>query len=310
MKKIYISILLISNIVFSQENFDKKIYLDSTFVETTSVDYKYFRIIENYFKTKEKYIIKDYFKSGILQMNGLYIDKEGLVKDGEFSYFHENGNKKSKVSYAKNKIIGKYESWYIDGKPKEIGFHTDISEKEVKYTLTDFWDKNNNKTVIDGNGNIEFEDENEKASGKLVNGQKDGTWRGSLKVFKIDFIESYDLGKFINGKSTDLNGQTYNYETVELLPQPKKGIKDFYKFVGKKFKVPNVKDLAGRLILKFVVEKDGSINDIIVVKSIGYGADEEGIRVLKSYSNWIPGKIRGLNVRCTYQIPISIQAPN
>ncbi len=308
MKKICIGILLISNIVFSQENLDKKIYLDSTFVETTSDNYKYFRIVESYFKTKDKYIVKDYYKSGIVQMTGVYIDNEGLIKDGEFSYFYENGNKKSNVMYAKNKVIGKYETWYIDGKPKEIGYHTVISEKEVKYTMTDFWDKNNNQTVINGNGNFEDEIEIEKAKGKFVNGQKDGTWTGYSKNFKIDYTESYVLGKLINGKSTDINGQTYNYDVVELKPEPKKGINDFYKFVGKKFIVPEIKGLTGKLILKFVIEKDGSISDITVVKSIGYGADEEGIRVLKKYSNWNPGKVRGINVRCTYQLPISIKS--
>lgn len=240
-------------------------------------------------------------------MDGIYNDNEGIVKDGEFSYFYENGNKKSKITFIKNKVVGKSESWYANGNPKEIGLHTIISDKE-EYSMIDFWDKNNIKTVINGNGNFKYEDEIAKEAGKFVDGKKDGTWTGNSKVFKIEFTENYVLGKLINGKSTDLNGQIYNYETVELLPQPKKGIKDFYKFVGKKFKVPNVKDLAGRLILKFVVEKDGSINDIIVVKSIGYGADEEGIRVLKKYANWNSGKIRGINVRCTYQLPISIQA--
>ena len=62
------------------------------------------------------------------------------------------------------------------------------------------------------------------------------------------------------------------------------------------------------MIVTFVIEKDGSLTDIKVIRDIGYGTGEEAIRVLKECKKWIPAEQNGQKVRVQYTLPISIQS--
>lgn len=55
-----------------------------------------------------------------------------------------------------------------------------------------------------------------------------------------------------------------------------------------------------------MIEKDGKIVEPKILKSLGYGLDEEAIRVISSYENWIPGEQKGVPVRALYAIPINV----
>jgi protein TonB len=82
----------------------------------------------------------------------------------------------------------------------------------------------------------------------------------------------------------------------------------FYKFIGKNFQVPDEEGLKGKVFVTFVVEKDGSLTDIKVIRDIGYGTGKEAIRVLKSCPKWNAGEQNGKKVRVQYSLPISIQS--
>lgn len=78
------------------------------------------------------------------------------------------------------------------------------------------------------------------------------------------------------------------------------GITAFYQYLKKELKYPRQAQrmgIEGRVFVQFVVERDGSLTDIHVVKGIGAGCDEEAVRVLKNSPNWKPGKQRGKPVR-------------
>lgn len=97
----------------------------------------------------------------------------------------------------------------------------------------------------------------------------------------------------------------YNTAGIEVKPDFPGGIEKFYSFVGKNFNAPE--DASGKIWVTFVVEKDGSLTDI-KVRDIGYGTGAEAMRVLKKCPRWTPGEQNGKKVRCTYSLPISIQA--
>ena len=100
----------------------------------------------------------------------------------------------------------------------------------------------------------------------------------------------------------------YSTAGIESRPDFPGGITEFYKFVAKKYKVPNVKGgLSGKVFVTFVVEKDGRLGDIKVIRDIGYGTGEEAIRMLKKCPKWIPGQQMGKPVRVLYSLPINIQ---
>jgi protein TonB len=98
---------------------------------------------------------------------------------------------------------------------------------------------------------------------------------------------------------------------VDKMPEFPGGIKKFYSFVGNNFEKPDIdSENAIRVSVSFVIEKDGSMTDIKVLKDPGYGLGAEAIRVLKSLkTKWSPGMVEGKAVRTSYNLPITIQ-PN
>jgi protein TonB len=100
----------------------------------------------------------------------------------------------------------------------------------------------------------------------------------------------------------------YNTAGIEVKPDFPGGIEKFYKYVGKNYQVPEEEGLKGKVFVSFVVEKDGSLTDIKVIRDIGYGTGKEAIRVLKSCPNWNPGEQNGKKVRVLYSLPINIQS--
>jgi len=100
------------------------------------------------------------------------------------------------------------------------------------------------------------------------------------------------------------------YTAVEVKPDFPGGIQKFYDFVGKNYKVPEDEDIKGKVFVQFVVEKDGSLTDIKVIRDLGFGTGKEAIRVLKKSPKWKPGIQNGRPVRVLYSLPISIVSGN
>ncbi|QYJ68327.1 energy transducer TonB [Flavobacterium litorale] len=86
------------------------------------------------------------------------------------------------------------------------------------------------------------------------------------------------------------------------------GLEKFYKIVGRKFNAPQLdQEMQLRVYVSFVVEKDGTLTGIKVIRDPGYGAGKEAIRVLKSIeTKWKPGKMKGVPVRTAYNLPITV----
>ncbi len=99
----------------------------------------------------------------------------------------------------------------------------------------------------------------------------------------------------------------YNTAGIEVKPDFPGGLEKFYKFVANNYRTPEEDGLKGKVFVTFVVEKDGSLTDIKVIRDIGYGTGKEAIRVLKSSPKWNPGEQNGKKVRVLYSLPITIQ---
>ena len=63
----------------------------------------------------------------------------------------------------------------------------------------------------------------------------------------------------------------------------------------------------GRVIASFTVEKDGSLTDIKIVKSVDPSLDKEAQRVIRAMPRWIPGKVNGSPVRVKYTVPLTFR---
>ena len=94
---------------------------------------------------------------------------------------------------------------------------------------------------------------------------------------------------------------------AEVMPSYNGGMEHFYKFISDNVKYPRKAQLVGaqgKVFVHFVVEKDGSLSDIRVVKGIGAGCDEEAIRVMNLVRNFSPGKQGDVRVRVSMVVPI------
>lgn len=99
----------------------------------------------------------------------------------------------------------------------------------------------------------------------------------------------------------------YNTASVQVKPEFPGGISEFLKYVGSNYKVPDVKGLSGNVYASFVIEKDGSVSDVKVIRDIGNGTGQEAVRVLMNSPKWTPAQQNGKLVRVTFVIPIKIQ---
>ena len=65
--------------------------------------------------------------------------------------------------------------------------------------------------------------------------------------------------------------------------------------------------IQGRVVVAFIVEKDGSVSNVKVVRSVDPALDKEAMRLAKSMPKWTPGKLKGEPVRVKYTMPISFK---
>ncbi|WP_026902766.1 energy transducer TonB [Pedobacter glucosidilyticus] len=109
----------------------------------------------------------------------------------------------------------------------------------------------------------------------------------------------------VNQKVTEDTNEIFT--TVEQMPEYPGGLEAFYKYLGNSINYPPVareNNIQGRVTVNFVVERDGSLTDIKVLRGIGGGCDEEAIRVLKKSKAWKPGVQNGRPVRVSYTVPV------
>jgi len=98
------------------------------------------------------------------------------------------------------------------------------------------------------------------------------------------------------------------YKFAEVMPEPYGGAAGWAKFLQKNLHYPGEaldKQMSGRVLISFVVEKDGHLSSITVDRGAGFGMDEEAARVLKLAHVWSPGMQNGKPVRVKYTLPVN-----
>ena len=104
------------------------------------------------------------------------------------------------------------------------------------------------------------------------------------------------------------DGEVDIFQVVEDMPQFPGG--SVQKWIAKNVKYPMIaqeNNIQGKVFVQFVIEKDGSVSDVKVARSVDPSLDKEAIRVVKAMPKWKPGKQRGKPVRVSYTVPINFQ---
>jgi TonB family protein len=97
------------------------------------------------------------------------------------------------------------------------------------------------------------------------------------------------------------------FTVVEEMPEYPGGQDAMVKYMVSSIVYPaeaKQKKIEGTVYVSFIVEKDGSVTHVKVIRGIGGGCDEESVRVVKGMPKWIPGKQRGKTVRCQFNLPV------
>ncbi len=95
---------------------------------------------------------------------------------------------------------------------------------------------------------------------------------------------------------------------VEQQPEYPGGLTAMRTFLAKNLHYPTsaaTAGVSGKVFVSFVVAADGSLSDVAVLKGIGFGCDEEAVRVMRQMPRWKPGKQSGRSVRVRYNLPIT-----
>ena len=104
--------------------------------------------------------------------------------------------------------------------------------------------------------------------------------------------------------------ETKVFDVVEQMPSFPGGAGALMQYLSSNIKYPVVAEengVQGRVVCTFVVEKDGSITDVRVIKPVDPSLDKEAVRVVKGMPRWIPGKQNGSAVRVKYTVPVTFR---
>ena len=108
-------------------------------------------------------------------------------------------------------------------------------------------------------------------------------------------------GQIINDEGSNI------FTVVEQMPEFSGGKNAMFKFISKNIKYPEEaikQEISGRVFVTFVVEADGEITNIELLRGIGGGCDEEAMRVISIMPKWKSGYQRGVSVRVRFNLPI------
>lgn len=146
---------------------------------------------------------------------------------------------------------------------------------------------------------------------KMRGGYFAGKLHGLVEIFflnkQLKRQDNYYLDTLKSGSCYDTLGKAVTYFPFETKPQYKGGNAAMYKFLANNIKYPREareRGIVGMIYMQFVIEKDGSMEDIQIIKSADILLNEEALRVLGLLTKWEAGKLDGEKVRGIYMIPI------
>jgi TonB family protein len=165
-----------------------------------------------------------------------------------------------------------------------------------------------NGAVTDRDGNFQLE----VSVGDKLTVSYVGYETETIGVSKAFSTKSVGENRYFVGlsKETDEPKPNKVYDVVEQMPQYPGGTGKLFEYLAKNVRYPKEAEnicAQGRVIATFVVEKDGSVSNAKVVKSIHPDLDAEALRVINGMPNWNPGMQNGEPVRVKYTVPITFR---
>ena len=183
--------------------------------------------------------------------------------------------------------------YFISGQIKTLKSYSNYKDKKLDGKLKEWYENGQIRKDID---------------------YKDGKKNGQLLTYwdngKPKRIDTYENDKLIEGKCINSDGaETIHYDYVKI-PEFPGGINELMQYLVIELKYPNKsrkKGIEGRVLVNFIVNKNGAISNIKIVQSVNDELDKEAIRVVKNMPKWEPGMEDGEAVRVAFNLPINFK---
>jgi TonB family protein len=276
----------------------------------------YIRIVSEPDSGSALFNVKEYYRlSKKIKSVGKSSRIDPPMYEGQYIAFYESGKREVTETYKNGVKIGLNCGFFPNGKLYMVKKYPEVIKENSVY-LNEFsviasYDSLGKALVVDSNGYcIEYKDDFKKvaAEGTILNGKKDGVWKGDAPGH-ILFTEKYNNGTLVSGTSTDTLGLTMNYEGASSVPPSfPGGLAAFGKYLGNTIRFPEYErehNIQGKVIVKFIVEKDGTVSEVRTLNTVSKNIDKEAARVINRSPKWIAGKQYGRNVRVSYTVPIA-----
>jgi antitoxin component YwqK of YwqJK toxin-antitoxin module len=259
-----------------------------------------------------------YIPEKTLAMMGWYQDEACKIADSTISWYHPNKNLKSTGVCRNGKKEGIWREFHENGMERDSGFFNNGHRQGISLGWDDqgylvdssYFDGNGNGTLVRwyANGPV-------YSAGRVINDtSKIKRWVYHHKNGQTLAIEDYDNGKRINCSCFTETGQKLDAceEEEAYFPGKEKG---WISFLTKNLDamVPirnNVGAGYYTALVKFIVNTDGSISDITPVTSLGFGMEQEVVRIMKKSPRWIPAVQFGRKVKAYRIQPVTFGVTN
>jgi TonB family protein len=256
--------------------------------------------------------VQNYYPDGVLRLLAKttlqQVDFEQGAQ-GTCTEYYRNGNKHIVRKYDEGALVGDDSTFYANGQLFNVVSHTKTGYffKRCLDTL--------GKVIADkGNGvwiNRDEDDQQQTLTGPIVNGRENGLWiqkyTGDTVAYKVEFKD----GIVVPGRDFRQVGQIFS--SVDVQPSFGSNDPEFGRYLSRAIKYPayaREHNITGRVILTFIVEKDGTLTDIKVLKSPHESLSAEAVRMLKASPRWRPGMMNGKPVRVQFSVPVSFALSN
>ena len=241
-----------------------------------------------YRETEQKgnmYLVRDFYAAG----NQLAMEAScsqvvpRLLYEGSYKTYHKNGEVMEEGNYKDNEKRGLWKSFYENGQQeKEMLYEQD------KALYQQHWDESGNAQLVNGTGHY--------TQNKYV----------SIGVQYMEILDHLLIASYsVNPASSDTT-----YIVVQETASYKGGMPALHKSIAKTLRYPpdaRRNGIEGKIFVEFIVERDGTVSDVGVIKGLEGGLNEEAERVMKLMNKWIPGKVKGRTVRQRMVLPIAFR---
>ena len=191
----------------------------------------------------------------------------------------------------------------------------DKDEEEIVYEQEELEQLVAEETVMNSEKFTAYEMEDDAP--EQVTKTQDEVAQSDIAIGAIDYDQGSDEAEHVlkvNEKVVDevppKVEETKVFDVVEQMPQFKGGDAALMDYLNKNIKYPVIAEengIQGRVVTTFVVERDGSITDVRVIKSVDPSLDKEAVRVVKAMPKWNPGKQNGAAVRVKFTLPVTFR---